>query len=84
MVNGNGKTIGQFIAGASVLVALGFGVVNAAKDTPTRTEMQAADAALEQRTVRELSEIKQLVKEVRDLQLQMLMGDGGDTRGEGN
>ncbi len=84
MQNGNGKTIGQLIAAAGVLVILGFGVVNAAKDTPTRAEMKAADAALELRTTRELSEIKQLVKEVRDLQLRMLFGDGGDTRGEGN
>ena len=83
-MNGNGRTAGAWIAGGALALSLFLGMFANAKDTPTRAEMKQADAAIENRTQRELSEIKQLVKEVRDLQLQMLMGDGGDRRGEGN
>ncbi len=82
--NGNTKTIGVWIAGGGLALSLFLGMFANAKDTPTRTEMKQADQAIEYRTQRELSEIKQLVKEVRNLQLEMLMGDGGDRRGEGN
>jgi hypothetical protein len=78
------KKIGVVIAGLGFAASLLLNVSTVVKATPSRAEMRAADLAMENRTQRELSEIKQLVKDVRNLQLEMLMGSGGDLRGEGN
>lgn len=84
MANGNGKTAAVWVASAGIVLSLFLAILANARDTPTRAEMQVADQAIELRTQRELSEIKGLVKEIRNTQLEMLMGNGGDTRGEGN
>ena len=81
MGNGNLKTWLGVIGIAAALVVAALGV---ARDTPTRTEMKDEIGESQQAIQIQLQDIKGMVKEIRDLQLEMLMSDGGDRRGEGN
>lgn len=81
MGNGNGNAVKWTGIGVAIVLA----IIGAVAIVPTRAEMKEEIRESQESIQIQLQDIKEMVGEIRQTQLDILMGDGGDrTRGEGN